>query len=110
MRELWGLAKIRWRKGNKWKIEIDNRKKETWKRKKIENQNYDDNKEIEKKNPYIYLFQVDLIELEPLADEDDDRTAKLVNPTLVEAPNTRDLAQILSLGTAEEPLIPDGEE
>lgn len=68
------------------------------------------NKRKENYLSHTYLFQIDLVEFEPLADEDDNGTAKLVNPTLVEAPNSRDLAQILSLGTAKEPLIPVGEE
>lgn len=56
-----------------------------------------------------YLVQVDLVEPEPLADEDDHRAPELVKATLVQTPDARHFRQVLVLGSAKETLVSGGE-
>lgn len=55
----------------------------------------------------LYLIEVYLIVFEPFADEDYDGAAQLVVAAVVEAADTRDLAQVLCLGASEQPLVPE---
>ena len=48
-----------------------------------------------------YLVQIDFGKVEPFADENDDRSAELVNSALIEASDSGHFAQVLRLGAAQ---------
>jgi len=47
------------------------------------------------------LVQIDFGKVEPFADENDDRSAELVNSALIEASDSGHFAQVLRLGAAQ---------
>ena len=54
---------------------------------------------------YIYLIKVDFVKVEPFADEDDNRPAKLVRSALVETSYPGHFRQVFRFGTAQQPLV-----
>jgi hypothetical protein len=61
---------------------------------------------IQKVNQVEKRFvQIDLVELEPLADKNDHRSAESVDAALIQTADARDFRQILRLGSTKQALV-----